>query len=72
MTVIGKSVRDLKEYKGKQVFLAEYTTPKHCLFASEAGGELYVEIAHTHPRTYDGYDDIIQHICDDSFVEDSA
>tara|TARA_R110002153_G_scaffold67723_1_gene180241 strand:- start:852 stop:1070 length:219 start_codon:yes stop_codon:yes gene_type:complete len=72
MNIIGKSVRDLKQYKGKRVFVAAYTTPTHCLFASEQGGELIVEIKHAYPRTYDGYDDIIHHICDDTFAEDSA
>ena len=69
MNIIGKSVRDVKEYKGKKVFLAEYTTPEHCLFASNEYDELVVKIEHSYPRTYDGYDDIIEYICDDSFKE---
>ncbi len=62
MNIIGQSIRDLKEYKGKKVFLAAYTTPEHCLFASEQYDELIVKVK----------DDIIQYICDDTFKEETV
>ena len=62
MNIIGKSVWDIKEYKGNKVFVATYTTPEHCLLASDSGGELIVKIKN----------DIIEYICDDSFKEETA
>jgi|DEB0MinimDraft_6_1074348.scaffolds.fasta_scaffold03244_8 hypothetical protein len=70
MNIIGKSVWDIKEYKGNKVFVAEYTTPEHCLLVSEQGDELVVKIR----KDYKGngvFDDIIESICDDSFVKEA-